>query len=70
MRCGTVNVAGSGMLEKQRYDIYLDPEIQTKIEQGTKNTSDGRCQKDTHIWFGPLLKNAEAKNYATLTWSR
>ncbi len=36
MMCGTVHVAGSGKLEKRRYDINLDPEIQTKIEQGTK----------------------------------
>ncbi len=38
MRCGTINVADSGMLEKRRYDtMSIDPEIQTKIEQDTKN---------------------------------
>ncbi len=50
IRYDTVNVAGSGKLEKRRYDIYLDPEIQTQIER--HNNAEGAVKMDTHIWFG------------------
>ncbi len=54
MRCDTVNVAGSGKLEKRR-QISIDPEIQTKIE-GHKN-ADGRCQKGRTymVWYLPFI---------------
>jgi hypothetical protein len=49
MRCGTVNVADSGKLEKRRYDtISVDPEIQTKI--GRHKNAVTAAVKRTHIY--------------------